>query len=63
MQFHPEDSVTRFVLRKAFQEGGTGKMPLSVQGHRAVKVGVHISRFYKTLHDYLHHPDVVLGAV
>jgi len=39
------------------------KMPLSVQGHHAVMDGIHMGRFYETVQDYLHHPEVVLGAV
>jgi chloramphenicol O-acetyltransferase type A len=63
MQLHPTDSIPRFAWGKYFQENNTLKMPLSVQGHHAVMDGVHMGRFYETIQDYLHHPEVVLGAV
>ncbi len=63
MQLHPADSVPRFAWGKFFQESDTLKMPLSVQGHHAVMDGIHMGRFYETVQDYLHHPEVVLGAV
>jgi chloramphenicol O-acetyltransferase type A len=63
MQLHPADSVPRFAWGKYFQESNTLKMPLSVQGHHAVMDGIHMGRFYETVQDYLHHPEVVLGAV
>ena len=63
MQFHPADSIPRFAWGKYFQEGDTWKMPLSVQGHHAVMDGIHMGRYYETLQDYLHHPEVVLDAV
>ena len=61
MQFHPADSIPRFAWGKYFQESDTLKMPLSVQGHHAVMDGIHMGRYYETLQDYLHHPEVVLG--
>jgi chloramphenicol O-acetyltransferase type A len=61
MQFHPVDSIPRFAWGKYFQESDSWKMPLSVQGHHAVMDGIHMGRFYETVQDYLHHPDVVLG--
>ena len=63
MQLHPADSIPRFAWGKYFQESETLKMPLSVQGHHAVMDGIHMGRFYETAQDYLHHPEVVLGAV
>jgi chloramphenicol O-acetyltransferase type A len=63
MQFHPADSIPRFAWGKYFQEGDTWKVPLSVQGHHAVMDGIHMGRYYETLQDYLHHPEVVLGAL
>ena len=62
MQFHPADSIPRFAWGKYFQESDTLKMPLSVQGHHAVMDGIHMGRYYETIQDYLHHPEVVLGA-
>jgi chloramphenicol O-acetyltransferase type A len=63
MQLHPADSIPRFAWGKYFQENDTLKMPLSVQGHHAVMDGIHMGRFYETVQDYLHHPEVILGAV
>jgi chloramphenicol O-acetyltransferase type A len=63
MQLHPADSVPRFAWGKYFKERDTLKMPLSVQGHHAVMDGIHMGRFYEKLQDYLHHPEVVVGAV
>ena len=63
MQFHPADSIPRFAWGKYFKESDTLKMPLSVQGHHAVMDGIHMGRFYETVQDYLHHPEVVLGVV
>ena len=63
MPLHPADSIPRFAWGKYFQESDTLKMPLSVQGHHAVIDGIHMGRFYETLQDYLHHPEVILGAV
>ena len=63
MQFHPTDSVPRFAWGKYFQESDALKMPLSVQGHHAVMDGIHMGRYYETVQDYLHHPEVVLGEV
>jgi chloramphenicol O-acetyltransferase type A len=63
MQFHPVDSIPRFAWGKYFQEGDMWKMPLSVQGHHAVMDGIHMGRFYETVQEYLHHPEMVLGDV
>jgi chloramphenicol O-acetyltransferase type A len=61
MQLHPADSVPRFAWGKYFQESEVLKMPLSVQGHHAIMDGIHIGRYYETLQEYLHHPEVVLS--
>jgi chloramphenicol O-acetyltransferase type A len=63
MQLHPADSIPRFAWGKYFKENNILKMPLSVQGHHAVMDGIHMGRYYETVQDYLHHPEVVLGAV
>lgn len=63
MQFHPTDSIPRFAWGKSFLENDTQKMPLSVQGHHAVMDGIHMGRYYETVQDYLHHPEVVVGEV
>ena len=62
MHFHPVDSIPRFAWGKYFLEGDTLRMPLSVQGHHAVMDGIHLGRFYEAVQDYLHHPEVVMGA-
>jgi chloramphenicol O-acetyltransferase type A len=63
MQFHPADSIPRFAWGRYFQESGTWKMPLSVQGHHAVMDGIHMGKYYETVQDYLHHPEVVLSEM
>ena len=63
MQFHPADSIPRFAWGKYFQESNTWKMPLSVQGHHGVMDGIHMGKYFETVQDYLHHPEVVLGAL
>jgi chloramphenicol O-acetyltransferase type A len=63
MRLHPADSIPRFAWGKYFKESDTLKMPLSVQGHHAVMDGIHMGRFYEMVQDYLHHPEVALGAV
>ena len=62
MQFHPADSIPRFAWGKYFKEGETLKMPLSVQGHHAVMDGIHMGKYYETVQEYLHHPEVALGV-
>lgn len=63
MQLHPTDSIPRFAWGKYFKEGDTLKMPLSVQGHHAVMDGIHMGRYYETVQNYLHQPEVILGDV
>jgi chloramphenicol O-acetyltransferase type A len=63
MPLHPADSIPRFAWGKYFKESDTLKMPLSVQGHHAVMDGIHMGRFYETVQEYLHHPEVVLADV
>ena len=63
MQLHPGDYIPRFAWGKYFKEGDTLKMPLQVQGHHAVMDGIHICRFYEKVHEYLQHPEVVLGGM
>jgi chloramphenicol O-acetyltransferase type A len=62
MHLHPADSVPRFAWGKFFEEGKFLKMPLSVQGHHALMDGVHVGRYFAEVEDYLHRPEVVLGA-
>lgn len=61
MQLHPADSIPRFAWGKFFKENSSLKMPLSVQGHHAVMDGLHMGRYYETIQEYLHNPEVVLG--
>ncbi len=63
MNFHPADSVPRFAWGKFFEEGGSLKMPLSVQGHHAVMDGLHMARFYAELQEYLDHPGTFLSEL
>jgi chloramphenicol O-acetyltransferase type A len=62
MHLHPVDSVPRFAWGKLFEEGKFLKMPLSVQAHHALVDGVHVGRYFAEVEDYLHRPEVVLGA-
>ena len=63
MPFHPTDSIPRFAWGKYFKEGGTLKMPLSVQGHHAVMDGLHMGRYYEKIQEYLYHPETALGGL
>lgn len=51
------DSVPRFAWGKFFQDGEALKMPLSVQAHHALMDGIHMSRYYEKVQDYLDQPD------
>ena len=62
MQLHPADSVPRFAWGKFFEEGESVKMPLSVQGHHALMDGIHMSRFYERVQEYLQQPEAIFGA-
>jgi len=61
MQQHPADSIPRFAWGKFFNEGGSLKIPLSVQGHHALLDGIHMARFYANMEECLQHPEVALG--
>ena len=61
MRQHPADSIPRFAWGKYFEESGKLKMPLSVQGHHALMDGIHLSRFYEHIQNYLLHPEEVLA--
>jgi chloramphenicol O-acetyltransferase type A len=56
------DSVPRFAWGKFFEDGEFLKMPLDVQAHHALMDGVHMGRYFAEVEDYLHRPEVVLGA-
>jgi chloramphenicol O-acetyltransferase type A len=60
MKLHPTDSIPRFAWGKYFEEGGILKMPLSVQGHHALMDGIHMSKLYIQVQDYLHCPESIL---
>lgn len=62
LQLHPADSVPRFAWGKVFQDGGSLKMPLSVQGHHALMDGLHVGRLFEEVGDYLQDPRGVLGV-
>lgn len=61
MRLHPADSIPRFAWGKYFEENGSIKMPLSVQGHHALMDGIHMAKFYAHLQELLDYPEAVLG--
>jgi len=62
MHLQPADSIPRFAWGKFFEDGEFLKMPLDVQAHHALMDGVHMGRYFAEVEDYLHRPEVVLGA-
>lgn len=62
LRLYPADSVPRFAWGKFFEEGGSLKMPLSVQGHHAVMDGLHVGRYYAELQALLDWPEDYLGG-
>jgi len=62
MRLHPSDSVPRFAWGKYFEEAGSVKMPLSIQGHHNLMDGIHMGKFYGYLQGYLNEPQVALGS-
>jgi len=61
VHLQPPHSVPLFAWGKIFEEGKRLMMPLDAQGHHAVMDGLHMGRFYETVQDYLHHPEIFLG--
>lgn len=61
LHFNPPDSVPRIAWGKFFEDGGTLKMPLSVQGHHALMDGIHMGRFYTEVQGCLSQPDFILA--
>ena len=61
LDLDPADSVPRFAWGKFFEDGGSLKMPLSVQGHHALMDGIHMGWFYEKIQDFLHHPGRFLN--
>ncbi len=57
IHMHPVDSVPRIAWGKFFEEGGTRKMPLSVQAHHALVDGLHVARYFQQFQDLLDYPD------
>jgi len=62
MHLQPPDSVPRFAWGKFFQEGERVMMPLGVQVHHALMDGFHMGRFYLTIQEFFHQPEVALGG-
>ena len=60
LHLHPADSVPRFARGKSFEEGGSLRMPLSVQGYHALMDGLHIGKFYEELQGYLRNAGPIL---
>ena len=56
MHLQPADSIPRFAWGKFFEDGKRLKMPLSVQGHHALMDGLHMSKFYAGVQEYLDKP-------
>lgn len=61
MRLHPTDSIPRFAWGKIFEEGGSLKMPLCVQGHHALMDGIHLGRFYANVQELLDEPAFLTG--
>jgi chloramphenicol O-acetyltransferase type A len=56
------DSVPRFAWGKYHQQGDRLQMPLNVQVHHALLDGVHVSKFFLGVQNYLDDPDAVLDG-
>jgi chloramphenicol O-acetyltransferase type A len=61
LHFHPVDSVPRLAWGKFYEENGSMKMPLSVQGHHALMDALHVGRYYELVQGYFREPGDVLG--
>ena len=61
LHFHPVDSVPRLAWGKFFDEAGSVKMPLSVQGHHALMDALHVGRYFEKVQGYFRDPGDVLG--
>lgn len=59
MHIPPQDSVPRFIWGKYFEQGDQIKMPFGVQAHHALVDGLHMSRFYQYLQQYLNQAEEV----
>lgn len=57
----PVDSVPRIAWGKFFEEGGTLKMPLSVQAHHALMDGLHMGRYFELAQEYFRQPEAVIS--
>lgn len=56
MHVPPTDSVPRFIWGKFFKENERTLMPFGVQAHHALADGLHISRYFQKLQQYLDQP-------
>jgi chloramphenicol O-acetyltransferase type A len=59
MPGNPADSIPRIIYGKHFKRDGKILMPFSVQVNHALMDGVHVSKFYFRLADFLKHPETI----
>jgi len=59
MPGNPSDSIPRIIWGKQFRRDGKILMPFSVQVNHALMDGVHVSKFYFKLSDFLKNPESV----
>lgn len=57
IHMHPADSVPRMAWGKAFIDGPSLKMPLSVQVHHALMDGIHVGRYYTQVQEHFDQPE------
>jgi chloramphenicol O-acetyltransferase type A len=57
-----QDSVPKLVFGKYYEDGGTFRMPVSVEVHHALMDGVHVGRFFELLERSFARPAALLGA-
>jgi chloramphenicol O-acetyltransferase type A len=53
IHMHPVDSVPRIGWGKFFEENGTMKMPLAVQGHHSLVDGYHVGQYFMKIQELL----------
>lgn len=61
-KFGGSDSVPKFAFGKHYEDGGTTKMPLSVEVHHALMDGLDVGRFFELLDGYFKAPESSLGV-
>ncbi|QQS42534.1 MAG: chloramphenicol acetyltransferase [Acidobacteriota bacterium] len=54
-RFDREQTVPRIVFGKAFEEGGSVKMPVSVEANHMIMDGLHVGRYFERLQAALDH--------